>query len=162
MLMTPEVEVRSEDFCLEQEYRALLERAGGSGACVLFSGLVRDWDNAAPLTALQLEHYPGMTEQRIAAIISTARQRWQINAIRVVHRVGLLQPGDQIVLVGVASAHRGDAFAACEYVMDYLKTQAPIWKKEIGPQSQRWVESRDSDCERAARWGESPAREEGP
>ena len=125
---------------------------------MLFTGLVREWADGAQ--ALELEHYPGMTEASIAAIVRDARARWQLEAVRVIHRVGRLAPGDQIVLVGVSSAHRHEAFAACEFIMDYLKTRAPIWKKEIGTGAACWVESRDSDAHAASRWRESETNEE--
>jgi molybdopterin synthase catalytic subunit len=147
-----EVEIRHADFSVEAEYRRLLDTATGAGACVVFTGLVRDWPGSGGLQALELEHYPGMTESSIAAIIDEARQRWQVAAARVIHRVGELQPGEQIVLVAVCSAHRGDAFAACEFIMDYLKTRAPIWKKEVGAGQAQWVQCRDSDEQAAARW----------
>lgn len=150
-----EVEVREADFDLAQEYRHLCATAGSdNGACVLFSGLVREHGSHGSLDTLELEHYPGMTEANIAKIIDEARARWQIGAVRVIHRVGRLVPSDQIVLVGVACRHRGDAFAAGEFIMDYLKTRAPIWKKESTPTGSHWVESRDSDRESAARWGD--------
>jgi molybdopterin synthase catalytic subunit len=158
--MQPEVEVREADFSMDEEYARLRGEPGNNGACVLFTGLVREWADDAGAQALELEHYPEMTEASIAAIVRDARTRWQLGAVRVVHRVGRLAPGEQIVLVGVSSAHRGDAFAACEFIMDYLKTRAPIWKREIGASSARWVESRDSDVEAAARWRESESNEE--
>lgn len=150
----PEVEIREADFSLEEEYRRLCARGGVNGACVLFAGLVRDHGSCGELDTLELEHYPGMTEASIAKIIDEARTRWRVGAVRVIHRVGRLVPADQIVLVGVASTHRGDAFAACEFIMDYLKTRAPIWKRESGTTGSQWVESRDSDTESAARWGD--------
>ena len=152
---TAEIDIRHADFSVELEYRELLARAPGSGACVLFTGLVRDWNADGALAALELEHYPGMTETSIARIIAAARVRWRINAVRVIHRIGRLLATEQIVLVAVTSAHRADAFAACEYIMDYLKTRAPIWKKEIGPDIARWVASRDGDAQAAARWNAS-------
>ena len=148
--MQPEVEVREADFGIDEEYARLRGEPGSTGACVLFTGLVREWADGAQ--ALELEHYPGMTEASIAAIVRDARMRWQLDAVRVIHRVGRLAPGDQIVLVGVSSAHRHAAFAACEFIMDYLKTRAPIWKKETGAGTERWVESRDSDTGAAQRW----------
>lgn len=148
----PEVEVRTADFNMDEEYRRLREDGAANGACVLFTGLVREHGSCGALDAMELEHYPGMTESSITAIIAEARARWQIGAVRVIHRVGRLAPADQIVLVGITSAHRGDAFAACEFIMDYLKTRAPIWKRETGAGSSHWVESRDSDAKSAARW----------
>lgn len=156
--MQPEVEVREADFGIDEEYARLRGEPGSTGACVLFTGLVREWADGAQ--ALELEHYPGMTEASIAAIVRDARTRWQLGAVRVIHRVGRLAPGDQIVLVGVSSAHRHEAFAACEFIMDYLKTRAPIWKKEIGTGAACWVESRDSDVLAASRWRESATNEE--
>jgi len=156
--MQPEVEVREADFGIDEEYARLRGEPRSTGACVLFTGLVREWADGAQ--ALELEHYPGMTEASIAAIVRDARMRWQLDAVRVIHRVGRLAPGDQIVLVGVSSAHRHEAFAACEFIMDYLKTRAPIWKKEIGTGAACWVESRDSDAHAASRWRESETNEE--
>jgi len=156
--MQPEVEVREADFGIDEEYARLRGEPRSTGACVLFTGLVREWADGAQ--ALELEHYPGMTEASIAAIVRDARARWQLEAVRVIHRVGRLAPGDQIVLVGVSSAHRHEAFAACEFIMDYLKTRAPIWKKEIGTGAACWVESRDSDAHAASRWRESETNEE--
>jgi molybdopterin synthase catalytic subunit len=148
-----EVDIRNADFSVEAEYRELLARAPDCGACVVFTGLVRAAaGEGRRIEAMELEHYPGMTESRIAEIIATARGRWQLDAVRVIHRIGRLLPGDQIVLAGVASRHRGDAFAACEFIMDYLKTRAPLWKKEIGADGESWVEARDRDAAAAARW----------
>ena len=150
-----EVEIRAADFLLADEYAALCAGAPGSGACVLFTGRVRADGALGPLAALELEHYPGMTERSIGAVIAEARARWDLQAVRVVHRVGRLAVGEQIVLVGVAAAHRGDAFGAAGFVMDYLKTRAPIWKKEHGAVGAvHWVESRASDVAAAARWDE--------
>ena len=115
------------------------------GAVASFVGLVRD-------VAMTLEHYPGMTERAIAKIVDEAKSRWQVMDCTVVHRYGALKPNDQIVLVAVASAHRGDAFAACEFIMDYLKTQAPFWKKEQGAEGARWVEAKTADDQAAERW----------
>jgi molybdopterin synthase catalytic subunit len=113
---------------------------------------VRDINEAAAVKTLTLEHYPGMTEKALAAIVDEAKSRWDVYDALVVHRIGELKPTDQIVLVAVTSAHRGDAFAACEFIMDYLKTRAPFWKKEHTPAGERWVEARTSDDEKAARW----------
>jgi molybdopterin synthase catalytic subunit len=148
-----EIDIRNADFSIEAEYRELLARSPDCGACVVFTGLVRGAaGEGRRIDAMELEHYPGMTESQIAGIIATARERWQLDAVRVIHRVGRLLPGDQIVLVGVTSRHRGDSFAACEFIMDFLKTRAPLWKKEIGVSSERWVEARDRDAAAAARW----------
>jgi len=131
------------------------DRAIGAIAC--FVGLVRDVNDGAVVATLTLEHYPGMTEKALADIVAQARTRWDIMDVRVIHRYGDLEPNDQIVLVAVASAHRGDAFAACEFIMDYLKTQAPFWKKEHRPGGAAWVEAKAADDDAAGRW-EPPAR----
>jgi len=152
------ISIQQEDFDLATEYQALRADAPNIGAIVTFTGLVRDFNLIESMpenTAVQglfLEHYPGMTEKSLAAIIETAKTRWSIINTRVVHRIGAMHPGDQIVFVGVNSAHRGDAFAACEFIMDYLKTQAPFWKKELTEEGERWVESRDTDQQAAERW----------
>ena len=122
------------------------------GAVASFLGLVRDLNDGASVSAMTLEHYPGMTEKALEAIVAEAKQRWNIYDALVIHRVGPLKPCDQIVLVAVSSAHRGEAFAACEFIMDYLKTRAPFWKKEDTPDGGRWVDARDSDDSAAARW----------
>jgi molybdopterin synthase catalytic subunit len=144
--------VQVEDFDVADEISQL--RAGNAkvGAVAAFIGLVRDLNDAAAVSTLTLEHYPGMTEKALAGIIAEAKQRWEIFDALIVHRVGKLEPADQIVLVAVSSAHRGDAFAACEFIMDYLKTKAPFWKKEDTPAGERWVEARVSDDDAAARW----------
>ncbi|MCW5613346.1 MAG: molybdenum cofactor biosynthesis protein MoaE [Rubrivivax sp.] len=151
----PRVRIQTEDFDLGAEVAAL--RAGdlGVGAVASFVGTVRDRHGAqaGEVQALELEHYPGMTERAIEAMIDAAFGRFDIRAARVVHRIGPLAPGDQIVLVVVSSAHRGDAFQACEFLMDYLKTQAPFWKKETTPEGARWVDARVADDEALARWG---------
>jgi molybdopterin synthase catalytic subunit len=150
------VRVQSEDFDLGAEITRL--RAGNAkiGAVASFIGLVRDLNDGDAVASMTLEHYPGMTERSIEAIIDSAKARWNIYDVLVIHRVGRLLPCDQIVLVIVTSAHRGDAFAACEFLMDYLKTRAPFWKKEEIPGSARWVDARQSDDAAAARW-EKPA-----
>ena len=139
------VSVQKEDFDLGREVKALSEKSNSIGAVASFVGVVRE----VPMT---LEHYAGMTEREIARIVDEAGSRWQVMDCTVIHRFGELQPTDQIVLVAVASAHRGDAFAACEFIMDYLKTRAPFWKKEQRPEGARWVEARTSDDEAAERW----------
>jgi molybdopterin synthase catalytic subunit len=152
--MGTRVEIRHEDFDLSAEVAALRAGDGGTGAVVSFIGTVRDREGAlAGISALELEHYPGMTEASIEAMIDDAFRRFDIRAARVVHRVGLLLPLEQIVLVAVASAHRGQAFQACEFLMDYLKTQAPFWKKETRPEGACWVDARVSDDEALKRWG---------
>ena len=155
MSPTPRVSIQLQDFDLSAEGAAL--RAGDSavGAVAAFVGTVRDRNEGAAgeVSAMALEHYPGMTEKAIEAMIDEAHARFDIRAARVVHRVGELQPADQIVLVAVSSAHRGQAFQACEFLMDYLKTQAPFWKKETTAEGARWVDARSRDDQAAARWG---------
>jgi molybdopterin synthase catalytic subunit len=147
------VSIRSDDFDLGAEVAALRQGDGGVGAVAVFIGTVRDRNEGAHVQTLELEHYPGMTEAAIEAMIDEATRRFEIRAARVVHRVGVLAPSAQIVLVAVTSAHRGDAFQACEFLMDYLKTQAPFWKKEAGPGGTRWVDARIADDAALARWG---------
>jgi len=156
------VSVQREAFDVGSEIAALARDKHGIGAVASFVGLVRDMHaghgEAAKVSAMTLEHYPGMTEAALEEIVTEAHARWESLAIRVIHRYGRLEPGDAIVLVIVASAHRGDAFAACEFIMDYLKTRAPFWKKEegsAGPQSARWVDARESDEIAAVRWKNS-------
>ncbi len=122
------------------------------GALVSFIGLMRDLNEGVPVSHLTLEHYPGMTEKALEAIAREAAQRWPIDAIRIIHRVGTLEPQDPIVLVAVAASHRGAAFRACEFLIDYLKTRAPFWKKEVTAKGERWVAARGSDAEAASRW----------
>jgi molybdopterin synthase catalytic subunit len=124
------------------------------GALVTFAGLMRDLNEGAAVSAMTLEHYPGMTERALEGIAAEASGRWDLEGVCIVHRVGPLAPQDIIVFVGVASRHRGDAFRACEFLIDYLKTRAPFWKKETGAAGERWVESRDCDRVAADRWGE--------
>ena len=131
------------------------DRAHSQGALVTFVGMVRDLSDN-PVSAMQLEHYPGMTEKSLEAIVAEADGRWRLLGTRVIHRFGRLVPGERIVFVGVASSHRGDAFAACEFIMDYLKTRAPFWKKEDTPAGGRWVDAREADDSAAARWGHTP------
>ncbi len=149
------VSIQTADFDLAAEVAALRAGDAAVGAVASFIGTVRDRNGgqAGEVSAMELEHYPGMTEKAIEAMIDAAFTRFRIRGARVVHRVGALLPGDQIVLVAVSSAHRGDAFQACEFLMDYLKTQAPFWKKESTPEGARWVDARVADDEAAARWG---------
>jgi molybdopterin synthase catalytic subunit len=146
------VRVQTEDFDVAREIALLRGSDARVGAVASFIGLVRDENDAATVRTLTLEHYPGMTEKALDSIVDEARRRWSICDAVVIHRVGELAPTEQIVLVAVSSAHRGDAFAACEFIIDYLKTQAPFWKKELTPDGERWVEARASDDEAAARW----------
>ena len=152
-MSTGRVSIRTDDFDLGAEVAALRQGDGGVGAVVAFIGTVRDRNEGAAVQSLELEHYPGMTEAAIEAMIDEAMRRFEIRAARVVHRVGVLAPSAQIVLVAVTSAHRGQAFQACEFLMDYLKTQAPFWKKEAGPGGARWVDARVADDAALARWG---------
>jgi len=159
----PRVSIQTEDFNLADEVAALRLHDPRVGAVCSFVGTVRDrhaaYGSAQPLvggeavSSMELEHYPGMTEKSIEAMVDSAMARFDIFSARVVHRVGLLQPLDQIVLVAVTSAHRGESFQACEYLMDYLKTQAPFWKKEQTAEGARWVDARVSDDAALARWG---------
>ena len=152
----PRVAIQTDDFSVSAEIAALRADDGRVGAVCTFVGTVRDRNlgqAAGSVSAMELEHYPGMTEKAIDAMIDAALQRFDILAARVIHRVGVLQPLDQIVLVAVSSAHRGEAFAACEFLMDYLKTQAPFWKKETTPEGARWVDARVADDAALARWG---------
>ncbi len=146
------VRIQSQDFDAGAEIARL--RAGDPkvGAVAAFIGVARDVNDGETIATLALEHYPGMTEKALEKIVFEARARWRLIDVLVIHRVGELRPTDQIVLVAVTSAHRGDAFAACEFIMDYLKTRAPFWKKESTPQGTRWVEARDSDDQAAGRW----------
>ena len=155
-MSAPRVRIQTADFDLAAEVAALREADAGVGAVASFIGTVRDrngGDAPGSVSAMELEHYPGMTERAIEAMIDAAFQRFAIRGARVVHRVGPLLPRDQIVLVAVSSAHRGQAFQACEFLMDYLKTQAPFWKKEQTPEGARWVDARVSDDAALARWG---------
>ncbi|MCX7692055.1 molybdopterin synthase catalytic subunit MoaE [Tepidimonas taiwanensis] len=145
--------IQTADFDLGAEVAALRAGDPGVGAVCAFVGTVRDRNDGAAVAAMELEHYPGMTERAIDAMIDEAARRFDIRGVRVIHRVGPLQPQDQIVLVAVTSAHRGEAFQACEFLMDYLKTQAPFWKKEQTPEGARWVDARVSDDAALARWG---------
>jgi len=146
------VRIQTEDFDAGAEIAALRAGNPAVGAVASFVGVVRDRNDGDAVATLTLEHYPGMTEKAIEAIVEEARSRWAIIDVTVVHRVGELKPLDQIVLVVVAGGHRGDAFAACEFIMDYLKTRAPFWKKEQTPEGARWVEARASDDDAAERW----------
>ena len=151
--MKHRVSIQTEDFDLSGEVAALRQGNGGVGAVCAFVGTVRDRNAGDAVASMELEHYPGMTEKSIEAMVDEAFARFDILAASVIHRVGLLQPLDQIVLVAVASAHRGESFAACEFLMDYLKTQAPFWKKEATTEGARWVDARVADDAALARWG---------
>jgi molybdopterin synthase catalytic subunit len=151
--MNARVSIQTEDFDLSAEVARLRADERGVGAVCTFVGTVRDRNDGQSVSTMELEHYPGMTEKAIEQMIDQAHQRFDIFGARVVHRVGLLQPLDQIVLVAVTSAHRGESFQACEFLMDYLKTQAPFWKKEQTPEGARWVDARVSDDAALAKWG---------
>jgi len=156
MTMRFTVQIQTADFDLGEEVARLRDGDAGVGAVCAFVGTVRDRNDGSSVASLELEHYPGMTEKSIQSMMAQAQARFDIRAARVIHRVGLLQPQDQIVLVAVTSAHRGESFQACEFLMDYLKTQAPFWKKEVTPEGARWVDARVSDDQALARWGIQP------
>jgi molybdopterin synthase catalytic subunit len=147
------IRVQHEDFDVGTELAALRARNPKIGAVACFVGTVRDLNAGETVETLELEHYPGMTEKALEAIAAEARKRWPGIEVAIVHRVGQLRPLDQIVLVATVSAHRGEAFASCEFVMDYLKSEAPFWKKERTPDGERWVDARDCDTVALARWG---------
>jgi molybdopterin synthase catalytic subunit len=146
------VRVQVQDFDAGAEIAALRRGNAKIGAVATFIGVCRDANDGDKVTTMTLEHYPGMTEKALETIAAEAKQKWNVMDVLIVHRVGELKPTDQIVLVVVTGAHRGEAFAACEFIMDYLKTRAPFWKKERTPQGARWVEARTSDDESAQRW----------
>ena len=146
------VRVQTEDFDVGAEVNAMRLSESNIGAVVSFVGQVRDFNDGDHVGLMTLEHYPGMTEKSLAGIIEQAQARWSVLDALIIHRVGELKPLDQIVLVLVASVHRKDAFSACEFMMDYLKTEAPFWKKEQTPTGERWVEAKDSDNQSKSRW----------
>ncbi|MBL8517532.1 MAG: molybdopterin synthase catalytic subunit MoaE [Betaproteobacteria bacterium] len=148
------IRIQTDDFDLASELANIRNapNAARIGAVASFVGLVRDSNDGSSVSGMTLEHFPGMTEKALADIAAEAASRWNVLGCTIVHRVGPLKPLDQIVLVIVASGHRGDAFAACEFIMDYLKTRAPFWKKEVTPEGARWVEARESDDTAAERW----------
>lgn len=144
------VSIQSSPFDMGAEARRFAESVPGAGAVVTFSGLVRDDDGT--LTAMEIEHYPAMTERAVEAIRKEATERWSLLGAVVIHRYGQLEPGEQIMMVATAARHRADAFMAAEFLMDYLKSRAPFWKKEIGPDGEKWVAARDEDEDALARW----------
>jgi len=154
----PTIRVQTEDFDAGAEMAKLRAGNPAVGAVASFVGVCRDRNDGESVATMTLEHYPGMTEKALAKIVDEAMARWQVMDVTVVHRVGELKPTDQIVLVVVAGAHRGEAFAACEFIMDYLKTRAPFWKKEQTPEGARWVDARETDDEAASRW--APGRKD--
>ncbi len=154
------ISVQVEDFNIADEHQQLRERAGDAGAIVTFTGLVREiYEHGdaglEKIQTLTLEHYPGMTEKALKSIIDAANEKWTLLSTRVIHRVGALKPSDQIVFVGAASAHRQNAFDAARFIMDYLKTEAPFWKKQTTENSEEWIESRQSDIDALEVWQES-------
>ena len=151
--MSDRVSVQTEDFNLALEVEALRRNDKRVGAICTFTGTVRDQNDGSSVASMELEHYPGMTEKAIEAMIDEASLRFNIFGARVIHRVGLLQPLDQVVMVAVTSAHRGESFKACEFLMDFLKTQAPFWKKEQTPGGARWVDARVTDDQALIKWG---------
>jgi len=151
------VRVQNEDFDAGAEIAALRRGNAAVGAVASFIGVARDVNDGDAVSTLTLEHYPGMTEKALEEIVAEARARWKVIDVLVIHRVGEIRPTEQIVLVAVAGAHRGEAFAACEFIMDYLKTRAPFWKKEQTAEGPRWVEARESDDEAAQRWQKKDA-----
>ncbi|MEQ3632272.1 molybdopterin synthase catalytic subunit MoaE [Thalassolituus sp.] len=146
------IKVQTDDFNIADEYQALCAQNTEAGAIVFFSGLVRDRNEGSDVTGLFLEHYPGMTERSLEDIVKQARLRWPILQVRLIHRVGQLDINDQIVFVGVSSAHREAAFDACRFIMDFLKTEAPFWKKETRTDGHHWIESQTKDQEAKTRW----------
>ena len=148
----PTIRVQIQDFDLAAEVNALRNAYAKIGAIASFVGLVRDINDGTGVATLTLEHYPAMTQNALAGIVDQASLRWEVIDATIIHRVGKLKPTDQIVLVAVASGHRKEAFQACEFIMDFLKTQAPFWKKELTPQGERWVEARESDEAASSRW----------
>jgi molybdopterin synthase catalytic subunit len=150
--VSAQVRIQAEDFDLSTEVAQLRAADPKVGGIVTFVGTVRDLNEGATVAEMELEHYPGMTEQSINAIIEQARQRWPVYGALVIHRIGPLKPMEQIVLVAVTAAHRGEAFAACEFIIDYLKTEAPFWKKEQTPDGARWVDARVTDEAALQKW----------
>lgn len=146
--------MQQKDFNVGDEYHALIQDARSEGAVVTFVGLVRDVNQGNSVKELTLEHYPGMTEKSLKSIVQQAKQRWDLGKVRVIHRVGQLALSDQIVFVGVTSRHREVAFEACQFIMDYLKNQAPFWKKESTEQGDKWVDFNDKDQQAMLRWQE--------
>ena len=148
----PTIRVQNQDFDVGAEIAAIRSGNAKIGAIASFTGLVRDINDGQGVSTLTLEHYPAMTQKALGLIVDQARVRWDVIDATVIHRVGELKPTDQIVLVVVASGHRGDAFQACEFIMDYLKTRAPFWKKEATPRGEHWVDARESDDAASLRW----------
>ena len=141
-----------EDFDVSEELKLLRQNKPQIGAVAIFVGTVRDLNQGDEIDSMEIEHYPGMTEKALQDVLNKANECWALQSATIIHRVGKLKPLDQIVLVATASAHRGDAFAACEFVMDYLKSSAPFWKKEVTQEGSRWVDARESDLEALKKW----------
>lgn len=155
LLVDPtEVSVQNQDFSVDAEIQNLRNQSAETGAIATFQGLVSDLNDGSKVTSLTLEHYPGMTEKSLQKIVNEAKERWPLLGARVIHRVGTLQVKDQIVFVGTSSRHRQAAFDACQFIMDYLKTDAPFWKKEVSDSGESWVDSRDSDHSARQKWEE--------
>ena len=150
--MSNEVSIQEADFSLADEVALLEHDNAADGAVVTFTGRVRNKNEGLNVTALTLEHYPGMTEKLLEKIIVTAKERWNIGRVKVIHRIGRLSIGEQIVFVGVTSQHRQDAFAANEFIMDYLKVKAPFWKKELTDEGEKWLDAKSSDNNKAEQW----------
>jgi len=150
--MTSEISIQHQDFALADEVALLEKNNATDGAVVTFTGRVRNNNNDTEVSTLTLEHYPGMTEKSLAKIIATAKERWDIGRVKVIHRIGALTVGEQIVFVGVTSKHRKDAFAANEFIMDYLKVQAPFWKKEQSDKGEQWLDAKHCDEAKAQQW----------
>ena len=146
------IRIQEYDFDQGVEYNNLRENVDGDGAIVTFTGLVRDFNQHSAVSSIYIEHYPGMAEKSLMNICSHARKQWELGQLRVIHRVGLIQSSEQVVFVGVSSEHRKNAFEACEFIMDYLKTSAPFWKQEGTPSGMKWVESKQSDEQSMTRW----------
>ncbi len=146
------ISIQEADFDLAAELDTLRRQSKETGALVSFTGLVRDFSDGEEVESIYLEHYPGMCEKALEKIITEAQQRWSLLGVRVIHRIGQLQPGEQIVLVATASQHRADAFAACEFIIDHLKTSAPFWKREQTTHGTHWLDTRESDQQRMQRW----------
>jgi molybdopterin synthase catalytic subunit len=146
------ISVQTEDFNISDEYQILREGDTSHGAIVTFTGLVRDFNDAGSVAVIRLEHYPGMTEKSLMNICSEARRRWELGQIRLIHRVGVIEANEQIVFVGVSAKHRQNAFEAAEFIMDYLKTEAPLWKQEGTASGMKWVKSKKSDQDAISRW----------
>lgn len=150
-----DIRVQAEPFDLAAEQEGLWRGKPQTGALVTFIGLMREMNDGDRVSHMTLEHYPGMTEKALTDIAEEAARRWEVQGIRILHRVGALKPQDPIVLVAVTSAHRGESFRACEFLIDYLKTRAPFWKKEVTDEEERWVDARGADDEAAGRWGDT-------